>query len=80
MTLERDATYWGWLLPDKIVEMTIGKVSHEFCRLLHNNDNGDALDVAGTPPPSLTTGFSSPKSSLPLAMGRLYGKSVTPKH
>ena len=25
--LERDATYWGWILPDEIVEMTIAKPS-----------------------------------------------------
>ena len=33
-----DATYGGRLLSDKIVEMTIGKLSYEFCRSLPSND------------------------------------------
>ena len=33
-----NATCWGWLVPDKIVEMTIGKLSYGFCRSLPSND------------------------------------------
>ena len=38
--LERDVTCWGWLLPDKTVEMTIGKLSYQFPGSLLCNDEG----------------------------------------
>jgi hypothetical protein len=39
-TQKRDATCWGWLLPDKIVQMTICKLSHRFGGSLLYNDQG----------------------------------------
>jgi len=44
LTQRRNATSWGWIVSDKIVEMTIGKLSHEICRSLVNNDNREISD------------------------------------